>query len=386
MSYFRSSSDEPNRWLLRRYALQASLNDLLPVSRPAFACLKVPLVPSSRPKLFSFETENGDRKRVAYVGLQSCSNTWLCSHCAPYLSEKRRLELERAVKCWRGPRYAVSRNSPGYADLPGCEVRFVTFTVPHLCSDSLVSLLTRFKDAFRHMTNRWLYRRFLSDFTVVGSVNLFEVTYGKNGWHPHAHVLYFMDTQLLDDDVLKTRLFGLWSAAAVKLGFSEPSPAAFFVGDGDFVSNYVTKYGREPKRPWTVGHEMSRWFLKTSRRGFSPFELLEANIVKRCSEEDGVDLDKDFLFEAGERFIEFASAFKGRHQLRWTRGLKQQFGLKDVSDEQLLAQREQSYLKDKTARELAVFSGSQWEDVLRKGMRFSLIKQYLDASRLGGSN
>ena len=86
------------------------------------------------------------------------------------------------------------------------------------------------------------------------------------------------------------------------------------------VSQYLCK--------WGVEHEMTKGHTKQGKEGgLTPFDLLRKS---------------EYLDEPvhgrkpSEWFREFATAFKGARQLVWSRGLKDLFGLRDKSDEEIL--------------------------------------------------
>jgi hypothetical protein len=151
-----------------------------------------------------------------------------------------------------------------------------------------------------------------------------EVTWGEaNGWHPHAHVIYFLEAGSVDLGALRTGLFESWQAATARSGFGALSDRAFNLQDASKVRDYVTKLGREYQ--WNAEHELVKSHSKVGRGlRYTPFDFLRA-----------------YLDDAGDGrmlalFAEYGYTFHGRHQLTWSRGLKRRLlGSEGLTDEEI---------------------------------------------------
>jgi hypothetical protein len=329
---------DPRRWVARKFAMQQAVIDLLP-GNAAARCMTLPLGPIS---LVDRTTRTGFNYR-AYRGLSTCKNSWVCPFCAPHLALKRKKQIETAVKAWRGQRFGVSSDAPGYFDLLGYELRLALFTVSHSLHTPLKSLLFCLKQAFTYLKSLTSYRSFKERFCVFGTIDVLEVTYSKgNGWHPHFHILYFLKGRL-DENDFTDELYTLWERVCTKFSL-EVDHAGFGVQNADFISNYLTKYGRHSKSKWGVDDELSKWFVKTGRESFTPFDLLESHLLNMARNDDVLDdtllrhYAGKFIDNAGKLFIEFANTFKGRHQIQWSRGLKKHFKIDDIEEDEVLSE------------------------------------------------
>jgi len=151
-----------------------------------------------------------------------------------------------------------------------------------------------------------------------------EVNHGQaNGWHPHMHELWFLDVTLHDYSILRSEIFDLWLKACQRFGLGLPSEKhGIDVRGGVEAANYVAKFGTEDS--WGIESEMTKANIKKGRNGSrSPFQLLH----------DYQDGDK----QSGALFVEYAEAFKGKRQLVWSRGLKVQFELDELTDDEIIA-------------------------------------------------
>ena len=286
---------------LQRWELQAAARDLLPDSR-----LRVCYRHRQKQTDFVRVYRRGEAKAVStyYGGLQVCGSVWCCPVCAAKITEKKRKRLVLGLTRHRAT---------------GGGVMLLTLTVPHSRSDASWALVDGLLEAFRRFGQG---KRAWSSLVpgYVGSVRALEVTHGANGWHPHLHVLVFTDAGLLDAEraELADVLFGRWAAVTKRAGLGDVHPDhGLRLDDGSAAGSYVTK-------GWGFAEELTKANVKSGRRegSRSPWELL----ADYATGDQG----------AGKLFIEFASAFKGKSQLHWSRGLQKKLGLDDEkTDEQL---------------------------------------------------
>jgi len=183
-----------------------------------------------------------------------------------------------------------------------------------------------------------------------------------NGWHPHSHGLFVADRPI-DAVAVHDFIVPIWLA-----GLSERDRSASLdrgvnvrTAQSDVV-DYVAKWGHEPqnlKRPrgWTIERELTKSVSKMSRgdKGMTPLDLLQA-----FNAGDGL---------AGKLWQEYAGIFKGRHQLQWSRGLRELLGLGKLESDQEIAER-----ADQPAVLLAALSRRQWQVVLGNDARGELIE------------
>ena len=142
----------------------------------------------------------------------------------------------------------------------------LTLTIPHYMGDCLKSLLLGFRGALKRFFNGTRKSKAIwADMGKIGHIKALEVTHGRNGWHPHYHILIFTH-QELPPDYDTSPLLELWqnSCRLAKL----PIPNAKYGLNwkkGDY-SGYVSKWGIENEI--TKGHVKA---AKTAivRRGFA---------------------------------------------------------------------------------------------------------------------
>lgn len=250
----------------------------------------------------------GSKKKgsATYKNVQLCSSVWACPLCAARIAERRRTEVFRAMGSYKA-------NTAG-------QVLLITRTFPHTATDRLDSLMTRLKLAEKAYKSGNPYIRIASRYGIVGSVRNIELTFGENGWHPHIHELVFLAAGV-DIAALKADLLTRWTSACLRAGLDAPSEAhGLDVRSGENASSYVTKMGRDEApapRQWTGADEVTKSHIKKGKGvSFSPFDLLRV-----ANQSD----DSAIVQFARARFVEFATALKGKRQLVVSPGLGEYF-------------------------------------------------------------
>lgn len=362
---------------VRRWAMLAAVRELMPRERVSSCCT----VPAHR-YLQEVGHEEAERVGVSvhrseltgdarYGNLAVCGDVWRCPICAPYIAADRAGGLRELGRAHMG-------NGGGAA--------LVTLTFRHQHGDDLADIVRAFQEAREWLHRHRDYKTLLKDFGYIGSVRTLEVTHGKNGWHPHTHDLVFLAAPLATSSpevdgvvmiageavetryrkpsslqMFSARYWRLWRKAARRFGL-EVARDAFSVratlsttsdDEWDKLTQYVQdRHLLEFGGGWDAAREMTAGSLKIARRdGATPFQLL-------------ADFAIDGDAYAGALFFEYASVFKGRRQLVYSRGLRERYELAEpVTDEAAAAA-----LPDEFAP-WASITWDVWKTVLRAGGR-----------------
>jgi len=281
--------------------------------------------------------------------LQTCGSVWVCPVCAAKIQAVRALEVRSAIDAWTDR---------------GGGVLLASLTFRHSRADVLEDILRRFKVAVRAMRDGKRYQRAKRELGLAGSITGYEVTWGHaNGWHPHAHVLLFVDGDATVDDA-RALLWPLWERACARADL-EVEPWAFDVRDGAAVRSYVTKIGTEYL--WNAEHEVVKSHTKRGRSGMTPFDFLRAHLEDPAG---GPWL---------RLFAEFARAFHGRNQLTWTRGFKHELlGSDGQSDDAVAASLGEQYVV------LATITAHDWIALRRAGYDGGTVLRTFDLAGWDG--
>lgn len=293
---------------LRYRMLDTAAMVLGPKSRVA-ACQKVPSYGVQQGSQQRGISKNADG-RAFFHGVGACGNVWACPICSQKISESKRNEILAALR--------AHREAGGVALL-------ATWTFAHTRNDVLLDMVKGFMKALSELKGRRAFKRVTGDLGYIGQIRALEVTHSNaNGWHPHAHEIWFLDKAPTPEQLeeAKEDLYQEWRKYCLKHGLGEPSREHGFdlqyrenKGESgeDAVGAYVSKWGYE----LTYAHK------KQGRQGGrSPWAIL-------------TDLTEKYTWHDAQLYREYCAAFKGRAQLFWSRGLKDRFEIEEVNDQEL---------------------------------------------------
>ena len=301
------SQSSPENIRSQRYLLQDQSAKLLPKERVC-NCLKK-RIDKTKNRSVKY---NESRKKAHYANVQRCGSVWSCPVCAAQITEKRRLELQAATERWK----TVHSGS----------MLLLTLTNAHNASHSLQMLKSGQKKAMAYFFGDREGKRLFALLGRQHHITNYEVTHGDNGWHPHHHILLFVDAALSPaaTQSIRDALAKHWINCCAKAGLPLPNMThGLDLKDGSYADQYVGKWGLE--------HEMTKGHVKKGKQGgLTPFDLL------RLSFDDS---------KYGKLFQEFALAFKGSRQLMWSRGLKALLLIADQADEDLAQETEKDAIE-----------------------------------------
>lgn len=279
--------------------------------------------------------------RARFAGLQTCGSVWMCPVCSARISEVRRVELNSAL---------------AQARVLGIGVWLITLTARHSASDPLLELLSNIKRAKQHWHNSRTLKGYKS--ALHGTITATELTHGKNGWHPHFHLLMFIapfgdPTEL---DRFKDDLQSQWITSLKACGL-DGNGAAFDMQNAERAGQYVAKWGAAEELTLSVKKKGD----SASTAGRHPFDFL------RTAAHSAFDR---------ALFYTYATTFKGRRQLQWTPGLRDLLSVPLKTDEE-------AAVIDPTEEDewLMSINPDSWKIARRKG-RARLLETCEDAGNL----
>lgn len=329
-----------------RFFLLGIARELLPDERVKI-CWRYPL-----PARKTVEIIYSDERQCARTkGTMKCGSGWVCPVCMRYIAERRRQELELAME----------RSQDRYFTV------MATYTAAHHSGSRLKPLLADMLRAYNGVySGRW-WSTVKQEYMISGAVRATEITHGENGWHPHFHVLLFIDRAMLDDGFagspdeyvqsFRNQVGGRWLEQLEKVGLSGSREHAFDVRTSDDeIAEYISKFGRMPQE-WTLNasaYEVAYSTAKNARNGnFGPLDILFA-------------ASHDKTYQA--LFYEYHAATKGRSQLQWSKGLKSELDIEIVRDE-IAAQG----IETETDRLLAAVDTPLWRYIADRGFLGQLM-------------
>jgi hypothetical protein len=231
------------------------------------------------------------QQRASFGGLQTCGLVWQCPACAARISETRRRQVNSGLEWAKGQGYRIA---------------MLTLTARHGADDDLKTLLMGMKEAKRRLHQHRAWKRIKPD--LVALLTATEVTHGKNGWHPHFHMIVIVRTKAAEAGL--ALLGDPWRGALRAEGL-DGADAAFDCRDASTVGRYVSK--------WGAGEELTLSGKKRAKgKGRTPLNLLEAH--KAGNE------------ETGNLWLEYVAAFHRRTQLDGLSKLVRLAGLEELTD------------------------------------------------------
>lgn len=323
-----SLDDKIRKVRAERYACQAVARKALPSERVGM-CLRM--------RNGDFVSVHKHRKtnKSFYGGLLVCGSVWTCPICAAKISEKRRGELKTA--------FDTHLSNGGF-------ISMLTLTFSHQKIDKLEDILKRFGQATQKMMTGRAYQNIREEMGIIGRVRVFEVTYGDNGFHPHAHIAIFHENEV-DLQTMRLKMYNLWEKACNKFELKTNYLHGLDLQSAEDAEDYMSKHGT-----WSLEQELSKSHIKKAKNGsLSPFDFLRLYLQSE---------DKKLL----NLFREYARCFKGKRQIQWSQGLKKRFIIEEKTDEDL------SKEKLEEADLLGLLDYDQWKLVLKYDLRAKLLE------------
>ena len=299
-----------------------------------------------------------------YSGLQACGAIWTCPVCSPKIRQHRAVDADRACATW------LAQHGAG-------ALLLLTLTLPHDHGETLQTVLASTRAAFSALVSGRAWKADKSAYGVRHYIRAHDVTVGANGWHPHLHLLLFLDRALTAEQLqaFRDRLFHRWGAAVASLDRRAPSyahgvklEAARSRAD---AARYVCQVvAGDPEHAVPVAYELTRGDLKTSHHAGqrTPWQVL-------------ADYGDGHRERDRQLWLEYERATRRVNAIRWSVGLRRavQLDTPELSDEQIA-------LAEVGGDVLLTFTREQWR-TLRDAAGFfdrTARSELLDAAELDG--
>lgn len=306
----------------------------------------------------------GDDNPAHYSGTERCASIWACPVCSAVIRAERAADIQQAAETWQER---------------GGAIVFVTLTLRHRSSDALAHTLDGVLKSWQKTISGAPWLRWRDRLGIAGYIRAVEVTWGEEaGWHPHAHVLLFLDrtpsTDMLES--FESFLYARWSQRVTEAGCGMPTrlrgvDVRLAGSDGQVLAQYLAKTQEAARATSTrskLGAEMARSDLKSTRKAdrFMPFELLDAPANDQ---------------RAYQLWTEFYEATKGRRAITWSRGLRELVNLdEEKTDQQVVDEAERSPL-------VMTIPGQTWDELIRSDPeRMAAILEAVEIENLSAAN
>jgi hypothetical protein len=197
--------------------------------------------------------------RVGFGGLRTCDSPWACPVCAPTLAERRGEALARTLEQFHEA---------------GFRIVHAVLTVRHTRGEGLADVFGALADAWRRMGKS---RAFRPHWEGLGYARAVEITFGKNGWHPHIHLALAVPPER-DLYELREALWEAWSGAVLEVGWAPSDRQAYSYEIVETATDIaeVARYVAKTTNSWGIGAEVAGGSRKKSTEGLTPLQLLAA--------------------------------------------------------------------------------------------------------------
>ena len=291
-------------------------------------------------------------KGAQFGGLQDSKSVWASPISAARIGKVRAGEIRRALRAW----IQDSKDKNAH------DIAFLTLTLRHSKEDSLKSVWDTLSKCWAGVTQTAAWRGSAkvtgdkANFGIAHWIKSVEVTHGKNGYHVHLHVLLLTQKTLSDQEkeLLESRIYSRWSAAAERRGFKAPSrergvklERAVQANDYDALAEYMAKSQLSGING--LADELTGSVVKRAKgENRSPFQVLESLGEKKTPSDLGI-------------WYEWERNSHGRRQISWSKGAKNALGVNDLSDEEISDGLDEEFAK--TAYTVATIPAGQWAKI-----------------------
>ena len=134
-----------------------------------------------------------NKKTARFYGNTSCKSPWCCPVCTARKMAKYASKMSAALDALKGTHNAA----------------MITFTIPHLnymtCEEVTEILYNTWKafvvhgNKLRVGSKNDIFSKFMESTESSHRVRVTEYTWGKNGWHPHFHCLFWFPKKHWDE-------------------------------------------------------------------------------------------------------------------------------------------------------------------------------------------
>jgi len=288
-------------WYTQIFRLQSVARKVWRDSRTAACCVK--RVPGMNVEIHV----NEEKHRAKYAHLMRCASVWQCPVCANQITMRRRDELAKVIRVMM--KYTVPV--------------MVSYTVRHQRIDPLHDTLMLLSDSWRDLTVLKSWRSKKNGFEIMGYVRALELTWGTaNGWHPHYHVIFFLDLNVCPDAWFQ-EMQRCWDRVVGINGGSTHTDYALKMSkvyDADEAAAYQQKWGIELSAKkeggvsdWSIASEMTRGQI--AKKTLAPGERLTpfGMMAMMFSDSERGPAYWQYLLK------EYGLAIRGQRQLVWSR-------------------------------------------------------------------
>jgi len=245
----------------------------------------------------------------------------------------------------------------GKADQRGERVSMLTLTIRHNRTQPLAELLTKMEQAYTNIQATQAFKDLRGRYGAK-FVRVLEVTWGKNGWHPHFHIA-ILHKQGVDFELYRSELQDTWIRFVTAQGLKAPLP--------DVAVNIVQN----------ATSEQRGWYL-TKANGLSSLEFTNGAGKKATNGNLGIWQVHSLAVQGDSQskavWIEYENAIRRKRLISPSRGLAEEYGVEWKRDE-AFADDETMEIADNLQNAPVMFVAGISAEVWRKVRKKKLVSE-----------
>lgn len=273
-------------------------------------------------------------------GVHSCCSCWLCPVCWSARRIQERGEIVYASESWAGS---------------GGGMATTTITVPHRLGESLDDVWGRVRFASEDIRSRRARATLRDDFGIEHIIRATEITFGRNGWHPHEHWLMFVRGPVTE--VFEAGLFRWIRDRWRKRATVNPNSPLYRPEKDPYLPQDVRRV--DPENYQRVANHITKGGSKSTEERFwqameSENEELAAYLAPFVIGEQAAAGDTAMLAV----WREYEATTFGKSWIRWSNGFRSDLGLGAAGTVPAMEGDVVQYVH-----------GSRWNDKTRQSLR-----------------
>ena len=284
-------------------------------------------------------------KKMTYKNLIHCGSVWACPVCRWKIQTARRDEIKLLNL---------------YAENAGYYMGWLTLTVSHhQCSTEKAKEQTKeINEVWRKIVSIRKFKQLAAEIDFQ-YIKILEIMYGiANGYHPHTHtIVYGLNREKLQEicDIIRNEWVKRFKGSTLQNQVYKP------VFNSTCINNelevYVTKYN--------IMHESTN--AKIQKKGYTEDHINPLNTLELLKEKEYRQYNEDELIKIYNSYLIITKRVRS---ITFSRGLKEKFGIKEVSDLEIL--NDTSKLKTK----MITILESVWKIMVVKELRGELLNRF----------
>lgn len=216
-------------------------------------------VPAYQQNIFITLNSDDNASSAGLSGLQTCGSICSCPVCAT----KKMVDYGNDI-----------RKALLYAESVNLRPIMLTLTAKHTRQMTLKYFQEAFRDSYNFFQRNRRWKRIKKQMDIRHQITSREITHGKNGWHYHMHILFFVPVSSVHHASNATQetniLQSIWMDALKNNGLEAKEQIASQLSGKNASDTYLAKLGFEVAENGDLAYELTG----NENKGKTVFDLL----------------------------------------------------------------------------------------------------------------